>query len=208
MKNLGIFSWLFLVALCAFAVPAHAACSTAPSMTGVIGLHPASPPTPPAAEWITLFYRNPTKPYTMLTWYGHGPDYADQITNGNIKFGVSSGVVINTGTQCVYSACADFTGDRITTLYLPGLQADNHIDVIADGIKVAEWDGVWNRNSSSPLGAAPVSWSDGITEIESPTQFGHPISMLYFGGWHTDATHTFPKVVRVDLANSCGAITG
>jgi hypothetical protein len=197
MKKFVSFLCLFLVALCAFASPAHAACTTAPLVNGVFDVDSGAPPTA-STDWIPSFYQYPSQPYAMRVWgIGH---------SGRVSVGANSGVTVLTGAACVYSACSTFPGVLWTSVYLPGTASTGHIDVIINGAKVAEWVGVWNR-SFSPLGNAPVSWSGGITGISANEAFGHAISQILFSGWHTDATHTFHKSVRADLENACGAIT-
>ena len=201
LKKLCLMLLTGILSFFAMSLEVQAACTTPPLIDGVVGDYAAAPP---ATDWIPSFYRySSTQPYAMKVWTLN--------THGKITFGSGSGIIVNAGSQCIDAPCSAFTGDKITTLYLPAsTMADGTriISVIANGVKVMEWVNVWYAQTLG-LAVRTEAWADGITSMETfyaPPLDGHASSRMLFRGWNFDsATNTWVhKASGVSLKNDCG----
>jgi len=187
---------LLMIALLALASPARATCTTAPLVAGTFDVNTGAPPT---TDWIASFFPFSGRPYSMRVWgIAH---------SGQVSFGAGSGVRVNVGAACVYSACSPFPSAKWTSIFLPGTASSYHTDVIVNDVKVAEWNAAWaHPTSGSTLHITPATFSEGITGISANVGYTYDRSELDITGWNTDATHTYHKGRRIDLQGPCGSV--
>jgi len=190
---------LLVLTLCALTSPANALtyCTAPPLVNGYFDVDQGVIPTP---DWITSFYRFSTQTYVMRMFaVGH---------SANVSFGSTSGVQIRTGSACTHSACAPFTGDKWYSVYLPGSRSAGYIDVIINGVKVAEWGHVWPKLGLSPpsvVDKEPVLFDWGVVGFGDNFYIDTPQSQLVIAGYHTGARgRPVLKYVTLDLENECG----